>query len=63
MHDGHIRLTPDIALKYLASFTDGISVYPSAQDAMRFMQTPSPRGFDGFAREPMKDRGLLIKPM
>ncbi|HEY1021472.1 MAG TPA: hypothetical protein VGE06_04135 [Flavisolibacter sp.] len=62
MRDGHIKLTPDIAQKYLASFTGGNSTFNSPDQALDFMkkEPEGGKGYFGFGREPMKVRGFMV---
>lgn len=61
MTDGYIKATPDIAQKYLASFTGGVSTFESPKDAMSFLKNPP---YDGgrnfFSRNSMQRNEALI---
>lgn len=61
MTDGYIKLTPDVAHKYLASFCEGRPPFETDAKSMAFMQSPpDDNGLKSFAREHMQRGGYLI---
>lgn len=65
---GYIKLTPQIAQTYLASFCGGIKQFPTDEGALKFLQKPPHHmnhyvtgpGQTTFSEEELKQRNLLI---
>lgn len=61
MTEGYIKVTPDVAHKYLASFCEGKSPFENEAQSMAFMQSPpDDNGLKNFARENMQRGGHLV---